>query len=527
MPIITISKVEVRSGLYENLPQLSKGELGWALDTRQLYIGNGPISEGAPLVGNTEILTQHSDILSVADRYEYKGSVAGYPHITGVDASNPTTRTLQLKLDESVSVKDFGAVGDGSTDDTTAINRALYELFCRESNEEIRRSLFFPAGIYLVTDVIKVPPYARLYGEGKNSSIIVQNSASPGKVVALSDSKHQIDANLGNSGATFPQFIEMAFMSLRNDTVGSVMDVDLAKNCRFTNVRFDGNRTTTPTTVTSTVSCVNLTSTAVNQTRNIMFDQCDFRQNVFGVLADDDMQSITFNGCTFEKLYKAVKLGENTSGSGSSVLGPRAVRITNSLFDSIYSVGLHVYNISDVISAFNYYKDVANALGGSGNPDTNVIIFGGDNNSSVFDIFDRNDTDAEIYARVSYGTYDAYYLNPGDGIQYGYHRTESGKVLTLSDNTSNANTTITFDAASERGNKIYFTAVRGSVIRHGTMVVTASASGSTISEEYQEDGSDIGLTFTASVSSGTTQLKYTTTSTGNDVTFKYRIERLI
>ena len=53
MPIITISKVEVRSGLYENLPQLSKGELGWALDTRQLYIGNGPISEGAPLVGNS------------------------------------------------------------------------------------------------------------------------------------------------------------------------------------------------------------------------------------------------------------------------------------------------------------------------------------------------------------------------------------------------------------------------------------------------------------------------------------------
>ena len=60
MAVIQISKIQVRRGLQENLPQLSSGEFGWSVDTRKLYIGNGSLSEGAPEVGLTEILTEHS-----------------------------------------------------------------------------------------------------------------------------------------------------------------------------------------------------------------------------------------------------------------------------------------------------------------------------------------------------------------------------------------------------------------------------------------------------------------------------------
>ena len=58
------------------------------------------------------------------------------------------------------------------------------------------------------------------------------------------------------------------------------------------------------------------------------------------------------------------------------------------------------------------------------------------------------------------------------------------------------------------------------------MRVTASSSGSTVTDDFNEDGADIGLEFSVSVAAGTATLNYTTTSTGNDVTFKYRIERL-
>lgn len=60
MPITQNSKIQVRSGLQENLPQLAQGEFGWAIDSQRLFIGNGNVSNGAPFVGNTEVLTTAS-----------------------------------------------------------------------------------------------------------------------------------------------------------------------------------------------------------------------------------------------------------------------------------------------------------------------------------------------------------------------------------------------------------------------------------------------------------------------------------
>lgn len=55
-------------------------------------------------------------------------------------------RPAQDKLREFVSVKDFGAVGDGVTDDTSAIQAAL--------DASTSRMLFFPAGNYLMGSTV-------------------------------------------------------------------------------------------------------------------------------------------------------------------------------------------------------------------------------------------------------------------------------------------------------------------------------------------------------------------------------------
>jgi hypothetical protein len=61
MAVLEVAKIQVRSGLQENLPALDTGEFGWCVDTQRLFIGKGTLAEGAPQTGVTEILTEYSD----------------------------------------------------------------------------------------------------------------------------------------------------------------------------------------------------------------------------------------------------------------------------------------------------------------------------------------------------------------------------------------------------------------------------------------------------------------------------------
>ena len=63
MAIVQISRITNRKGLQENLPQLAGAELGWSIDSRRLFIGNGTLQEGAPVIGNTEVLTEFSEVI--------------------------------------------------------------------------------------------------------------------------------------------------------------------------------------------------------------------------------------------------------------------------------------------------------------------------------------------------------------------------------------------------------------------------------------------------------------------------------
>ena len=79
---------------------------------------------------------------------------------------------------EVVSVKDFGAVGDGVTDDTSAIQAAI------DSTQVTGGSLFFPQGTYNITEELRVdyrgktgapntnPTRLDLIGDGKGNSVL-------------------------------------------------------------------------------------------------------------------------------------------------------------------------------------------------------------------------------------------------------------------------------------------------------------------------------------------------------------------
>ncbi len=85
--------------------------------------------------------------------------------------------TVQAKLREFVSVKDFGALGDGVTDDTVALQKAV---------SSGARAVYVPPGTYRHRGTITIPSSVRLYGDGPAGQSILQYvSAADGYGIVL------------------------------------------------------------------------------------------------------------------------------------------------------------------------------------------------------------------------------------------------------------------------------------------------------------------------------------------------------
>lgn len=102
-------------------------------------------------------------------------------------------RTLYSKLlDLTFSVKDFGAVGDGATDDTAAIQAALSALTTTPA------TLYFPAGSYRITSALSVTfnyttenatTRPSIYGDGPGNTQILWDGANTPSTFMLTISR--------------------------------------------------------------------------------------------------------------------------------------------------------------------------------------------------------------------------------------------------------------------------------------------------------------------------------------------------
>lgn len=87
-------------------------------------------------------------------------------------------RTAQSKLREAAfSVKDFGALGDNSNDDTAEIQAAVDALVAAGGGV-----LQFPRGIYKISSAISVTAPITFRGEGPAESVIRQSNATAGGI---------------------------------------------------------------------------------------------------------------------------------------------------------------------------------------------------------------------------------------------------------------------------------------------------------------------------------------------------------
>ena len=112
------------------------------------------------------------------------------------------TRTVEAKLRDVVSVKDFGAVGNGVADDTAAINLAL---------ATGKKTIFIPAGVYKITSTVTIPAFYSVVGEGytsengtsdRGATVILKSFNGTGVVLMgnVSFENLQVEGGASNTG---------------------------------------------------------------------------------------------------------------------------------------------------------------------------------------------------------------------------------------------------------------------------------------------------------------------------------------
>jgi hypothetical protein len=538
MAIVQISRITQRKGLSENLPQLAGAEFGWVIDERRLFIGNGTIQEGAPAIGNTEILTQYSDIFAIAGLYTYKGEAGGYTVQTGPTSSNPVKRTLQSVLDEMASVKDFGATGDGETDDTDAINRALFQMFCREANPQVRRSLFFPAGVYLVNETINIPPYAKLYGEGGDSSIIFlvarDDSTVASYAARTADSLQQTGVNIGNNGAAPPQNIEIYNMGFQSNEEVDLFLVEDAEQITFQNVSFRGPfsqsyiENNAGDVTTANIVCVRFASTVSYITNTITFDFCHYTGMTYAFNADQQIQGVTVQNSKFNVLYQGILLGTGAPVNG----GPVGFRVLHNLFDNIAQEGIIIGAVENNMTGYNIFLDVAtNFQGGNQTPTAPIVDIQNDNNVSLGDMFERDEAFNIVEPRIKVNNKKVFALDKGERYKFGTYIQNAGDQVYL-DLTGAPTTVMTINTAEAQAFTMQyrFRDDLNLTIRFGTLTVVAqdsddSAGTLSYTDDYTENNpTDLVLSVTQSGSN--INVQYTLGGIATGGTLKYSISYL-
>ncbi len=575
MAIVQISRITQRKGLFNDLPQpLAGAELGWATDTRQLFIGNGTLADGAPIIGNTEVLTEFSDILNYATEYTYKGDAAGYTVQTGATAGTPVSQSLQRRLDSYAVITDFGATGDGITDVTADINRALDQIFCQDINPLVRRSIFFPAGTYIITDTLLIPPYCKLYGEGSDSTIISFNvqpwtttigyasgvlvedggvyyrsiaivpigiaisnptywgvETLPDYMFRTTDSLQQTGANIGTGGALPPGHVEISSIKFETNVPTSGGLVQGATDCVFDCVAFEGNGTqatlTTATLATAGVSFANQGSYVCT---NIIWNNCIFTKMAWGVNTDEAVEGVTVSNCRFDTLFQGVYLG--IISPPVNYVGPTGVRITQNMFDNIYGEGIVIVNCSLNATAYNTFYEVGNSFNGQTNPVTPVIDLDATNNVSVGDMFERKTSQSsDLHPRIALNNKNniALGMNVNNIELYQSNAIDLTLANQLSVGTYNRIAGIqdvvannaTANLAYVNGTYISslrmdYTIVRADLRRTGQMVVVkgqaATGTGFAFTDDFVENGAT-GVTLTAVADGANVRISYTSTNT--------------
>lgn len=188
------------------------------------------LDTASPVIGTSSLS------FSVANDFALRGDLASTASGKGSalvgfiqNAIGAVARTVLAKLRDSVSVKDFGAVGDGVTNDTAAIQAAIDHVSLA------RGSVFFPPGTYLISSTLNITSNGVvLFGAGRNVSKI---NVSVGSIngIKIGNNPSDLDA--------YTYFCQINDLQIYYSVAASSGTAGLycegAAECKFNRLAFD------------------------------------------------------------------------------------------------------------------------------------------------------------------------------------------------------------------------------------------------------------------------------------------------
>jgi hypothetical protein len=228
-------------------------------------------------------------------------------------------RSAASKFGDVVSVKDFGAVGNGVVDDTAAIQAALDSTTASGACTTI----LFPAGTYKTTSVLNVPQLASLVGVGQNS-ILRPTSCNGLNFLASSAVGARQVSNLwifANGGSNYR---------------GISIDLDSTTGNRITGIVFDNVY----------ISFFG-TSVYARGLWHSTFRSCYFLNTYTALLLDGQNVSNTITDCRFARGNAAVTGTGDSRGVSIrqfSAVRPEDVQIRSTLIYG-FDVNIHVQTV--------------------------------------------------------------------------------------------------------------------------------------------------------------------------------------
>lgn len=403
MAVVQISKIQIRRGqknTSSGLPQLASGELAWAIDTQELYIGNGAVSEGAPYVGNTKILTDQDNLLELVGTYQF---AKNNPAIqTGPNANQPIVQNLQDVIDQFITASNFGAVGDGITDDTAAIQRALDNLYLNPAayqtgvgaSVDARTEILFGPGTFLITQTIYLPSYTFITGSGpEHTTFLYTGDGVAFKFVNGNSSAGEYTTD-DITETNQPKYaILRDFGIYCSSSLASGLQLNAVTNSKFDNIVINGSypydslNYTIDTTPAQTGLLLlggldqSQQQTVATTSKNI-FNKVSISNFAVCLRAESNIAYNNFTNCDFYHAFYGAIFGYGGGIPVNNVISDSSFRYINREGTKVfYGYGNNFSN--------NRFEDVGNDGGHNNLNSYPIVRFNTATNQSVNNIFDR------------------------------------------------------------------------------------------------------------------------------------------